>query len=450
MVNTTRAVQRLQTTPPVILDEQIRSGARDADLRALFGPQLAAEMRVMTEQIAATLGGERPLVVLLPGIMGSTLFNSGFSPGLIWLNILGAIGGRLDLLELTDGGQSAVSRVRIEPRDLIATTYLPLRLHLEYMGGCDVVSFAFDWRFTPLQNAELLRDALRSARADTGRKVHLVGHSMGGLVARAYCLLHPEEAADTVQQVITLGTPYLGAAEAIRTLAEGGETVRLVQRLTGSRSIYRVVRSLPGLYALLPAPRECWQGGLPLDIGFDWLDASAYQVSEIRQAHADATRREYTQLAGKPLPVPVTAIYGRGVSTCYGATKRPDRRAEFAFDFGIRSDEGDGTVPVASAQGLPGATFIPVEGGKHGDLPLYGDVRRAVQSLVHGDTAALPGTLEPGLLGAEATATLSADMVPQAPTPGTEKPATTRTRATRLREGRATPEDIAALTRATV
>jgi pimeloyl-ACP methyl ester carboxylesterase len=52
-----------------------------------------------------------------------------------------------------------------------------------------------------------LQETIRRARRDTRRKVHLLGHSLGGLLARAAAAERPKDVAS----VITLGSPFRGA-----------------------------------------------------------------------------------------------------------------------------------------------------------------------------------------------------------------------------------------------
>lgn len=67
-----------------------------------------------------------------------------------------------------------------------------------------------------------LNQTLDKAWSETGRKVHLVGHSLGGILARSVAARR----SDAVASVITLGSPFRGlymhrvvlqAAEAVRT-----------------------------------------------------------------------------------------------------------------------------------------------------------------------------------------------------------------------------------------
>lgn len=68
-----------------------------------------------------------------------------------------------------------------------------------------------------------LAETISKARHETGRRVHLIGHSLGGVIARAVAYQRP----DDIASVITIASPFRGAvahqsilriAEAIRKL----------------------------------------------------------------------------------------------------------------------------------------------------------------------------------------------------------------------------------------
>lgn len=59
----------------------------------------------------------------------------------------------------------------------------------------------------------------------TGQAPLLVGHSMGGLVIRAWCARHPERAA-RVPRIVTLGTPHHGTALARWGLGPAARAMR--------------------------------------------------------------------------------------------------------------------------------------------------------------------------------------------------------------------------------
>jgi pimeloyl-ACP methyl ester carboxylesterase len=51
-----------------------------------------------------------------------------------------------------------------------------------------------------------LNELINKAREETGRKVHLIGHSLGGIIARSLATQRP----DAIASVITLGSPFPG------------------------------------------------------------------------------------------------------------------------------------------------------------------------------------------------------------------------------------------------
>ncbi len=77
-----------------------------------------------------------------------------------------------------------------------------------------------------------LAENIRRARRETGRKIHIIGHSLGGIIARSIAGQRPDDFAS----VITLASPFRGtvvhktilrAAEAVRKhiIEEHGEGV---------------------------------------------------------------------------------------------------------------------------------------------------------------------------------------------------------------------------------
>jgi triacylglycerol lipase len=68
---------------------------------------------------------------------------------------------------------------------------------------------------------ERLNESIDKARAETGRKVHLVGHSLGGIIARSAACQRRSDIAS----VITLAAPFRGAA-AQKNILRAAEIVR--------------------------------------------------------------------------------------------------------------------------------------------------------------------------------------------------------------------------------
>jgi pimeloyl-ACP methyl ester carboxylesterase len=445
-----KAIQQLSAAPLDVLQQQIAGGELRDEVRALLGATLADELERLAQAGAPSVlaAEERPPVVVLPGITGSSLNNVIGDTGLIWLNPLALIAGKLGLLQLdTTGRRDAAPGVRIVATGLLPTHYLLIQIHLRTLGGCDVLGFPFDWRRAPAAAVDDLRRLVLSQFRTSGQRVHLVGHSMGGLVARDFCLRYPADAARAVAQIIQLGTPNYGSCEAIRNLTVGGETAELTIRLNPANEPLQMIRSCPGLYAMLPTPPDLYPDDTPFPYPYSGnlrvYDAAAYQTAGVSARHIAAAQAGYAWLAqAGALPVPSTIIAGYDVPTCLGVSVADDQGSP-SFDFASATGaDGDGTVPLASATALHGANRLYGRGLKHSDLPLYGVVRNAVIDLIHGRQ---PSALEPrphaGVLGAEATKA----GVPEHPTPGTLSEPALDMIAARIRAGKATPEDLQAL-----
>ena len=107
-----------------------------------------------------------------------------------------------------------------------------------------VVAFPYDFRRSVEHIANDLDRVVR-ARAQ-GRRVVLVAHSMGGLVAAWWWAFLSE--GIEVDQIITLGTPYRGAAKALDVLVNGMH----VGPFAVPSALNEVVRTWDSVYDLLP------------------------------------------------------------------------------------------------------------------------------------------------------------------------------------------------------
>ncbi len=106
-----------------------------------------------------------------------------------------------------------------------------------------------------LENAEALH---RHIQALGARRVHLVGHSLGGLVIRALLHQHPEE---PIARVVTLGSPHRGSYPA-GVLARR----RWGRWLTG-RSIQQLLSGFPEHWQLHGRTLGTIAGDLALGLG---------------------------------------------------------------------------------------------------------------------------------------------------------------------------------------
>jgi pimeloyl-ACP methyl ester carboxylesterase/predicted GH43/DUF377 family glycosyl hydrolase len=96
--------------------------------------------------------------------------------------------------------------------------YAPLAEQLAHNHVTPLI-FPYDWRKDVRQTAAQLEEYIQSNVSD-GEKINLVGHSMGGLVSRAY--LEQFAASNKLSKLITVGSPHQGAPAAYAAWS-GGE-----------------------------------------------------------------------------------------------------------------------------------------------------------------------------------------------------------------------------------
>lgn len=222
------------------------------------------------------------LVVVLPGILGSTLQKAG-KP--IWEPSAGAVlraiktlGRSIDQLTLPDGigddhPGDGVTPVALMP-DLhvvpgLWTAHIGYDVLLERLVSAFDLTYAslafadrpgnllpvpYDWRLSNRYNGRRLKSivepALERWRSQGGEfadaRVVFICHSMGGLIARWY--IDREGGAETTRKLVTLGTPHRGALGALEHLVNGAPIG--IGKL--SLDVTRLARSLPSMHQLLP------------------------------------------------------------------------------------------------------------------------------------------------------------------------------------------------------
>lgn len=127
--------------------------------------------------------------------------------------------------------------------------------------GYDVTPCPYDWRRSIDGNrydskyqydiSQRIDKCVESARqGDPNKKVDILAHSLGGLVARQYIL--NSSYADKVHSVVTLGTPYWGAPQTIRGIRYG-ELGSILDPITDNDRILELTLNSPSIYQILPS-----------------------------------------------------------------------------------------------------------------------------------------------------------------------------------------------------
>lgn len=167
-------------------------------------------------------------IIFIHGIKGSQL-QDNISKDVYWLTTLEALGlSSMPLalpLKIENGVQAKDNLVPGPILDYI--TIIPLFLKQPIYGpwleslrrfGSPVEEFSYDWRRDNLETLERLNHFIDEVRLKNGnRKVHVVSHSMGGLLAMAALNSDPSR----FNSVTFAGVPFAGGIGFLPDLEEG-------------------------------------------------------------------------------------------------------------------------------------------------------------------------------------------------------------------------------------
>ena len=366
----------------------------------VLGEREMKEMHALLSRPPSTQ--PRVSTVLLPGILGSLLASIRGISATLWYNPTLLLDGHLNLLDLNDDGTGDRSPdVEIVPVGIEKIYYLKLIIALAQETR--LYEFPYDWRRHLEWNAKVLHDSIqRWSASDPNRRFVLVGHSMGGMLARTYLALYPREVEERIERVVLIGSPICGVPMAALLFAGGAVHTQIIERLNSSNKALAFAASCPASYQLLPAPPDLYRAGSPYPCDWDLYNAAQWGVPGIRQDYLDDARRFHALLADADPQVEMTQIAGCNKRTLTeiklsrfdenAPADDPEARAHLTLihtEDGDRS--GDGTVPLYAARNGDMPLYYVEEG--HDGLPGNAKVIDAVLSLIQGQTPALPREL---------------------------------------------------------
>ena len=111
-------------------------------------------------------------------------------------------------------------------------------------------AFGYDWRKSSAEGAQALADYVGCVqRLHPGRKIDILTHSMGGLLARRYIL---DGGASNVAHLTTIAAPFLGAIKFPYAVFTGD--TGLPDILVSKNTVRDLLQYFPGTHELLPTP----------------------------------------------------------------------------------------------------------------------------------------------------------------------------------------------------
>ncbi len=295
-------------------------------------------------------------------------------------------------------------------------TLLQTFMQAGYRRNRDLFVAFYDWRKPVDESARRYLTGWidRAKKAANANKVVLVGHSMGGLVARSYIQSPEYLNRNDVAHLITLGTPHRGSAEAYTAWAgaepHADEMLRTVFAVylwylrhihpiqTELDKVKTIQTQVPGVRDLLPIDDYLLSGNPPQLKPITGMTSRNLWGEMANQAQAVAALTQR---------VAVTTITGVGFNTLSTILVGPpptDHSLRYADGVPLSRHydaQGDGTVLQRMAT-VPQANNLPSLAVSHGALP---DSPQAL-ALVFNELG-----ISPGVLGAAPAA------LPASPTP---------------------------------
>ena len=374
-----------------------------SQLKSFLGPDVVANLIHLAKQNRQPAHlAHRPEknMIFIPGVMGSSLQSKTLG-SLFWLDLRNL--ARLNGLQLREDGLTDLDpALEVSPVGLTMEYEGFLAASLRHETLCHE-TFPYDWRKPWSVSAERLKELVDRLWTKNGREpIHLVCHSMGGLVARSMLVKYKNELEDKIGRIVFIGTPHYGTPAIAGYLKNHlwgmEELVLLATKL--SRETFR---SLWGVLGLLPAPVGIYPGTSPSGThpcaGFDFYQAKAWHLGIDHDANTrlqiilDAVANQYRLLedghkslgwnwwdrmliiAGVGIKTLFCLRFSSGIDALWGNTVK---------DFQANSKDpddphrvGDGRVPLASAK-LPWVASIRYIVGEHTAMMNTPSVQKAV------------------------------------------------------------------------
>ncbi|MEK7176009.1 MAG: alpha/beta hydrolase, partial [Patescibacteria group bacterium] len=337
-------------------------------------------------------------VIIVPGIMGSYLNKEDDTE--VWMNLFKMVlpgDEYLDDLKLSESGLSSVV---LEATEIVKSVNVPLFQRDNFLGLINEFSdlnyveneilftFPYDWRLDIESSSSNLKNKINQIKSEFGvEKVDLVAHSMGGLLVKKYL---KDYGGDSVEKFIDIGTPHTGSPESFKILSFGETGIAILNR----EKIKEISQNMPSVYQLLPSRNyfndsdsnykyyvfDAVNGSdrLTFDQTTSYLKSAGRNSTLVDRA--DAFHQEIDNLNPADYGVETYNFVGCGTPTVGQFYILDNTDGHYIYN--IKMINGDGTVPLKSAEAISATKTYYVKNAQHALMPSTSGVKELIAEIL--------------------------------------------------------------------
>jgi len=336
-------------------------------------------------------------VLIIPGIAGSELKNGD---DLIWADL-----GQMFLdvndqfltenLGLDEDGQPMDVNIRTGEtiKRIFNIPFLDINIFKDledqlglnsYLLDQNLFYFPYDWRLDLNDIAPLLKDRIEEIKLQIGAdKVNIVAHSMGGLLAKEYIAQNGKESVD---KLIFVGTPHLGAPKAGKIIMEGDKMG--IPWLEKDR-VEEIGEHSIAVHELLPNQSYFDVAGPYIKQLSNFLD---YGQTKQLLINGGSTPNVFnsaeTFFSHNLNDLDLSGIDAYNIAGCTGGTEGGYELKDDNSIDSILYRSGDQTVPLVSGDGISLENKFYSTEGAHAELPSRPGVRNLIADILNGSSLA--------------------------------------------------------------
>jgi pimeloyl-ACP methyl ester carboxylesterase len=368
------------------------SAQEEEMLRVYFGDARYQRLhsQALKQSISRTLGKPKGNVIIIHGAMGSelTAIKGSGDRDRIWINLFRIAGGHLEQLRLAEDGRTSESDVRAT--GILTRHYGELLLSLSQ--NWNIRAFWYDWR-KDLNLAAAELEAQINGWFGEDAPIHIVAHSMGGLVVRTFMKKYPErwnamwdkqsdEKGKSGGRLIMLGTPNHGTFVTVQVITGLDSIVKklaLLDFFHSASELVKIFNTFAGIYQLLPSP-------FILESMEPLYTSETYGNLNVPQHHLDNARKHHEWLRHAIDPERMVYIAGYNQPTISDIKDIANLRVDESYKV---TRNGDGRVPhilglLKTEDERKVKTYYVEE--EHGNLPSNHEVLTILDELLETGT----------------------------------------------------------------